>query len=176
MQSMNMVSGRYLGHVLFAVSMFVRLESIAFVRSRNFCCGYSSRSSISKKSAVGASVISIRGGSSNTEQIKSTQLFSALLSSPEKLQADSLAHFTRSFEDAMIRTCLNSWTLLWISYQALYVYTARSRYSEVTMVAKTQWLFCICWELLLLSIQQKLVWVAHPSLYILLWKMSSQRC
>jgi hypothetical protein len=122
---MNMVSGRYLGHVLFAVSMFVRLESIAFVRSRNFFGGHSSRSSISRKSALGASVISIRGGSSNTEQMNST-----LLCSPEKLQADSLALYEklRGCNDAYMSKQLNS--ALDILSDALRLYGAEQLFAS----------------------------------------------
>jgi Phosphoadenosine phosphosulfate reductase family len=121
---MNMVSGRYLGHVLFAVSMFIRLESIAFVRSRNFG-GHSSRSSISRKSALGASVISIRGGSSNTEQMNST-----LLCSPEKLQADSLALYEklRGCNDAYMSKQLNS--ALDILSDALRLYGAEQLFAS----------------------------------------------
>ena len=110
--------------------MFVRLESIAFVRSRDFCCGYSSRSSISKESAVGASVISIRGGPSNAEQINSTQLCSALLSSPERLQADSLALYEklRGCNDAYMSKQLNS--ALDILSDALRLYGAEQLFAS----------------------------------------------
>lgn len=106
MQALNMVSGRYIGHVLFAASMFARMDSIAFVHSRNFIGSYSgsSRTSINKKSAPESSVVTIRGGSSSAENANMTHL------DPAKLQADSLALYEklRSCDDAYMSKQLNS--------------------------------------------------------------------
>lgn len=107
MQSMNMVSGRYIGHVLFAVSVFARFDAIA-LRSRSFG-GMFSRQSIGKK-VPQCSVIAIRGGSScsaDSEQLNRTFLG---ITSPEELQKDSLALYEklRNCKDAYMSKQLNS--------------------------------------------------------------------
>ena len=105
MQSMNMVSGRYIGHILFTLSVIARFDSIAF-RSRHF--GVLSLSTLGKsvRGNVPSPVIAIRGGSStSTEHSPGTSL-----DSPEKLQADSLALYEklRGCNDAYMSKQVNS--------------------------------------------------------------------
>ena len=112
MQSSGMVSGRYIGQVLFAVSVLARFDSIAFVRSRNYMGTFStsSRASIGKKVPSASSLITIRGGSSTAAETEQMQMNSTYLDTPQKLQADSLALYEklRSCDDAYMSKQLNS--------------------------------------------------------------------
>lgn len=122
-----MFSGRYIGHVLFAASMFARFDSIAFVRSRTFQSRYStsSKASIKEKSTSGSSVMTIRGGSSNAEKVDLK--YSKF---DEELHADSLALYEklRSCNDAYMSKQLNS--ALDILSDALRLYGAEQLFAS----------------------------------------------
>lgn len=106
----SMVSSRYIGHILFAVSMVVRFDTQAFIKPRNFARSFSSSSkaSIGEKSSSSTAVITIRGGSSIAAE--KVQMNTTFLDSTEKLQADSLALYEklRSCNDTYMSKQLNS--------------------------------------------------------------------
>lgn len=125
MHPISMFSGRYIGHVLFAASIFARFDSIAFVRSRTFQSRFStsSKTSIKDKSTSGSSVMTIRGGSSNA-------VGSDHLNFNEELHADSLALYEklRSCNDAYMSKQLNS--ALDILSDALRLYGAEQLFAS----------------------------------------------
>lgn len=103
-----MIGSRYIGHLLFVVSVFARVDSLALIKSSNFIIRTLTNTKIIKKK--NSPIMFLRGGSTSTPTPTSTSNIDEIQRmTPEELQLDSLNLYNnlRNCQDEYMKKPLN---------------------------------------------------------------------